>query len=131
MTYLVVQRLNLLLLLTFTNFVCIRNLKVLRRNIYEPLRLDSSYVVTILPGCQNKFVVNEPFRITVEKCRRWMDVHRGTFNKGLVTFLGVFLRGVPEKARADRSADTIEVFARGENVMFISVKRGSVIPISL
>ena len=60
-----------------------------------------------------------------------MDVHRGTFNKGLVTFLGVFLRGVPEKARADRSADTIEVFARGENVMFISVKRGSVIPISL
>lgn len=45
---LVEQRLNLFLLLAFTDFVCVGNLEELWSHFYQPLGLDGRDVVTVL-----------------------------------------------------------------------------------
>lgn len=69
MTYLVVQRLNLLLLLTLADLVRVSYLEELGRDIHQPLRLDRGDVVTVLPRCKDEFVVDHPLGVAVEQCR--------------------------------------------------------------
>lgn len=65
-TDLVKERLDLLLLLAFTNLIRVRYLEELGRYLHQPLRLDSRNVMAIFPGRQDQLVVDQPFRITVE-----------------------------------------------------------------
>lgn len=118
-TYLVEQWLDLLLLLPLTDLVCIRDFEVLRRNIDEPLRLDSGDIMAVLSGRQDQFMVNQPLGVAVEQRRRRVNIDRGPLYKRLVTLLWVFLRGVSEEARANCSSHKIVVLAGRHDVVLI------------
>ena len=64
--YLVEQWLDLLLLLPFTDLIRIRNSEELWSNLYQPFRLDGSYVVAIITSGQNQLVEYTPLWIPVE-----------------------------------------------------------------
>ena len=117
--HLVVQRLDLLLLLPLTDFVCIRDFEVLGRDINEPLRLDSCDIVAVLSRRQDQLMVDQPLGVAIEQCRGRVDIDGCTLNKRLVALLRIFLSGVSEEARADGSSNKIEVFAGRQNVMLI------------
>lgn len=64
---LVEQRLDLLLPLPFADLVRISNLEELRRNLHQPLGLDSRHVMTVLSCRKHQFVVDNPLRVSVEQ----------------------------------------------------------------
>ena len=67
LTYLVEERLDLLLPLAFTDLIDIGHFEELRRHLDEPLGLDRHHVVTVLARCKNQLVVYAPLRISVEQ----------------------------------------------------------------
>ena len=106
-TYLVIQRLDLLLSLPLANLVGISYSEELRCNFDQPLRLDGGDIVAVLPSGQNQLVIDQPFWIPVEKCRRGMNIHRCTLHKGLISLLRILLCGISEEARTDCFPNTI------------------------
>ena len=54
--------------------------------------------MAVLARGEDQLVVDDPLRVSVEKRRRRVDVDRGALDECLVSFLGVFLGRVSEKA---------------------------------
>ena len=51
-----------------------------------------------------------------------MDVDGGSFDQGLVPLLWVFLSGMSEEARANRSSNKIVITAGREDIMLVPEK---------
>jgi hypothetical protein len=65
---LVEQWFDLLLLLSFANFVTIGDLKELWSSLNEPFGFHSSDIDSIFAGRVQQFVINKPFGTTIEQC---------------------------------------------------------------
>jgi hypothetical protein len=48
-----------------------------------------------------------------------VDVDRGSLNQGLVPLLWVFLSGMSEEPRANRSSDEVVITTGREDIMFV------------
>ena len=65
---LVVQRLDLLLFLPFTDLVCVCHLEELGCHFDKPLGFNGGDVMTVLASRKNQLVINAPLGISVEQC---------------------------------------------------------------
>lgn len=99
----------------------VRDLEELRRDLDEPLRFDRGDVVAVFARGEDEFVVETPFGVAVEQGGGRVDVYGGPLDEGFVPFLRVLFGCVSEVAGADCAADAVEVFACGQDVVFVSV----------
>ena len=120
--YLVEQRLDFLLLFALADLARICNLEELRGHFDKPLRFHCRHVMTVLPCRQDQLVIHQPFGRSVEQRRRRVDIDWCSFNQSLVPLLWVFLGGVSEKPRTNRSANEVVVTTSREDIMFVSKK---------
>ena len=115
------QRLDTLSLLALGKTVCRRHLEEGRGSLHEPFRLDRCRALHVFFGRQDQGVVDDMFRWLAEQGGTGMHVDRCAFDKGLVSFRGIFTSRVSEESRTQRLAYFGRVSPTGDNPMVISI----------
>jgi hypothetical protein len=76
--------------------------------------------VTVLARREDEFVIDKPFRIAVEECRRWVNVYWCSLDQGLVALLGILLGSIAEETRTNGPTHPVIISACREDIVFVS-----------
>lgn len=94
----VMQGLNTLRPLALRKTIRGRHLEECRGCFNEPLRLNTGSTMHVFLGGQDKSVIDNMFRWLPEQCGARMHVDRCTFNKGLISLLGILAGCISEES---------------------------------
>jgi hypothetical protein len=84
--------------------------EILWSDFKQPSGLDGEDFAHVLFGSHDQLVVDDPFRITVEKSRAWMDVDLLIVSDGFVPFLRILSTSMIEEASCHGFSNGLVVF---------------------
>ena len=67
-------------------------------------------------------MVHQPFGCSIKQRRGRVDVNGGSLDQGLVPFLWVFLSGMSEESRANRSSNEVVIMAGRDDIVLVPEK---------
>lgn len=117
----VVKGLQTQLLLMFAELRRICKLEERIGKLNQPFRINSRHFPHVFFCGENQFMINDPFRLTIENGARGMNVDDSTVHQCSITFLWIFLGGVSEEATANRFLHFAGVLSTRDDVQFMSV----------
>ena len=115
------ERLEPLLPLSLAQLIRIGELEESRRELDEPLRIDSDDLAHILLRRQNELVINDPIGLPIEQRTRRMNVDRLIISQRLVALLRILARRVAKEAAANRHLNARRRSTARDDVQLVSI----------
>mmetsp|Transcript_5125 Transcript_5125/g.10406 ORF Transcript_5125/g.10406 Transcript_5125/m.10406 type:complete len:218 (+) Transcript_5125:997-1650(+) len=115
------QRFNFFLFLPSRELVWISTLEEARSQLNEPFGFYGQHFTHILLRRVHHFMVNDPFRLHMEKRGAWVNIYGLTLNQCLVSLLGVFLGCMDKVTGYNGFPDLDNVAPSANDVEFVTV----------